>query len=79
MRKRLKLDGKSLGEPKDKELMSFIEDKARELCEYVVRERGKDIEYFDLECLVMRSVYGAFVSTVLKDAYEELKNNAKNS
>lgn len=78
MRKRLELEG-ILSDPKDKEFVQAIKDKTKELCEYVIKERGKDIEYYDLECLVMRTVYATFVSMVLSDAYEEIKNNAKSS
>lgn len=78
MRKRLELKG-ILNDPKDEELVQAIEDEAKELCEYVIKERGKDISYYDLECLVMRTVYTTFMSMVLDDAYEEIKNNAKGS
>lgn len=78
MRQRIELEEGILKDPIKTEFTETLEAKVRELCEYVIEEGGRDIDYFDLECLLMRTVYGTFVQTVLKDGYNEmLRQNGK--
>ena len=72
MRQRIELEGGVLKDPAKTEFTETLEAKVKELCEYVIEEGGRDIDYFDLECLLMRTVYGSFVQAVLKDGYNEM-------
>ena len=73
MRNRIKLkEDIVLKDPIETEFTKTLEKKVKELCEYVIEEGGRDIEYFDLECLLMRTVYASFVDAVLKDGYNEM-------
>lgn len=78
MRQRIELKEGILKDPIETEFTKTLEAKAKELCEYAIEEGGRDIDYFDLECLLMRTVYGTFVQAVLKDGYNEmLRQNGK--
>ena len=72
MRQRIELKGGILKDPAKTEFTETLEAKVKELCKYVIEEGGRDIDYFDLECLLMRTVYGSFVDAVLKDGYNEI-------
>ena len=73
MRQRIELkEDDIIKDPVETEFTKTLEEKVKELCKYVVEEGGRDIEYFDLECLLMRTVYRSFAQAVLKDGYNEL-------